>query len=133
MAAVGTVVERVGGLDAMRVILRDFYDRLFVDPMIGFFFAGRDKALLVERQLQFTAAALGGDIVYEGKPIPEAHAALPILPGHFDRRHKLLGDVLDAHGVDAEAREAWLAFDRSFRRAVLKLGAEVRDEHRGRK
>lgn len=129
-----TVVERVGGLDAMRVILRDFYDRLFADPMIGFFFAGRDKALLVERQLQFTAAALGAPgVVYEGKPIPEAHAGLPILKGHFDRRHKVLGDVLEAHGVDAESRAAWLAFDRSFRRAVLKQGADVRDELLGKK
>lgn len=128
-----TVVERVGGLDAMRVILRDLYDRLFVDPMIGFFFSGRDKELLVERQLQFTAAGLGASVVYEGKSIPDAHAGLPILKGHFDRRHKLLADVLDAHGVDAESRAAWLAFDRSFRRAVLKQGADVRDELRGRK
>jgi truncated hemoglobin YjbI len=118
------VVAAAGGLEGMRVILRDFYDRLFVDPMVGFFFAGRDKARLVELQLQFTARALGADVVYEGRPMPEAHAGLPpILPGHFDRRHKLLADVLAAHGVPDEAREAWLAYDRSFRRAVLRMGA----------
>jgi len=121
------VVALVGGLDAMRVILRDFYDRLFVDLIVGFFFAGRDKAQLVEHQLHFTARALGADVVYTGRSMPDAHAGLPpILQGHFDRRHKLLGDVLRAHAVPAAARDAWLDYDRSFRRAVLGAKASLR-------
>ena len=121
------VVALVGGLDGMRVILRDFYDRLFTDIIVGFFFAGRDKAQLVEHQLRFTARALGADVVYEGRSMPDAHAGLPpILQGHFDRRHKVLEDVLRAHGVPEAAREAWLAYDRSFRRAVLGAKASLR-------
>jgi truncated hemoglobin YjbI len=111
----------------MRVILRDFYDRLFVDLIVGFFFTGRDKPRLVEHQLHFTARALGADVVYSGRPMPEAHAGLPpILDGHFDRRHKLLGDVLREHAVPDAARDAWLAYDRSFRRAVLGAKASLR-------
>jgi truncated hemoglobin YjbI len=114
------VLAAVGGLEGMRAILRDAYARFAADLMIGFFFRGRDLAQLVEHQLRFTARALGADVVYEGRPIPEAHAALPpILPGHFDRRHALLAQVLREHAVPDDAREAWLAYDRSFRRAVL--------------
>jgi hemoglobin len=114
------VLAAVGGLPGMRAILRDFYARLAADLMVGFFFQGRDLAQLVEHQLRFTARALGADVAYEGRPIPEAHAALPpILPGHFDRRHALLAQVLRAHSVPDDAREAWLTYDRSFRRAVL--------------
>ena len=104
----------------MRAILRDFYDRLFTDLIVGFFFQGKDKAELVERQLQFTARSLGVDIEYRGQSMPKAHATLPpILPGHFDRRHKLLADVLEAHEVPDDIRKAWLDYDKSFRRAVV--------------
>ena len=115
------IVEQSGGLEGMRAILEDFYTRIFDDLLIGFFFRGRSKALLVERQLQFTARAFGADIVYMGASIPEAHAPLPpILAGHFDRRHKVLSDTLHAHQVPESARIAWLAFDRSFYRAVVR-------------
>ena len=114
------VVAAVGGLEAMRAILRDLYARLAADLMIGFFFQGRDLDRLVDHQLRFTARSLGADVIYEGRPIPEAHAALPpILPGHFDRRHALLAKVLADHAAPGDARDAWLAYDRSFRRAVL--------------
>ncbi len=114
------VLAAVGGLEGMRAVLRDLYTRLFADPMVGFFFQGRDLERLVEHQLRFTARALGADIAYTGRPLPEAHAGLPpILPGHFDRRHTLLAQVLRAHAVPDDAREAWLAYDRAFRRAVL--------------
>lgn len=113
--------ERLGGEDRARAIFRDLYDKLFADLLVGFFFAGKDKALLIERQLEFTARSLGANVAYHGKSMPEAHAPLPpILPGHFDRRHKLLADVLSAHGVDDELREAWLAYDKSFKRAVVR-------------
>jgi len=112
--------EEIGGLDGMRVILEDFYERLLRDVMVGFFFQGRDQRLLVERQLQFTARALGAPIVYQGQSIPKAHAGLPILAGHFDRRHQILKETLEAHQVPDAFRTRWLALDQSFRRAVIK-------------
>lgn len=126
-------VERMGGIDVVRAVLRDFYDRLFADPLVGFFFAGRDKPTLIERQLEFTARALGHDIAYAGRSMPEAHAGLPpILPGHFDRRHALLAAAVAAHAVPAAARDAWLAYDRSFRRAVLGAHAGLRKPNKER-
>ncbi|MBK8172354.1 MAG: group 1 truncated hemoglobin [Sandaracinaceae bacterium] len=121
------VIERIGGLDRMREVLRDFYDQLFDDMLVGFFFQGRDKKKLIERQLQFTARAFGAEIVYEGKSMPDAHGPLPpILPGHFDRRHRLLEEALRRHALPEDAIEVWLAYDKSFRRAVLGAKAGLK-------
>ena len=115
--------EQAGGEAAIRAVLEDLYERLFDDPMIGFLFEGHDRRKIVEAQLPFTRRMLGDTSArYEGRSIPDAHASLPILPGHFDRRHKLLADVLEAHRIPPAVREAWLRLDRGLRGAVLRVG-----------
>ena len=125
-----SLYDELGGEPALRAILVDLYDRLFVDPMIGFFFEGKDKAALVEHQLQFTARFLGGPSRYEGKSMPDAHAKLPLLGAHFDRRHHLLRQVLAAHAAPVGVAEEWLRVDQSLRTAVLKSGEEARERAR---
>jgi len=118
------------GEDKVRSVLRSLYDRLFVDPMVGFLFEGKDKVHIVEQQVAFTCRFLGGPQRYAGKPLPEAHAALPLLPGHFDRRHHLLATVLEQHGVPDDVRRAWLRIDESLRPSVLAAGVEAREKTR---
>jgi hemoglobin len=125
-----TLYEAIGGEDAVRAVLQDLYDRLFADPIVGFLFEGKDKAHIVEQQLAFTCRFLGGPQRYEGKPLPTAHAPLPLLPGHFDRRHHLLGIVLRAHHVPDAVREAWLGIDESLRTSVLASGEQAREKAR---
>ncbi len=112
--------EEIGGVVGMRRVLQDFYGRLLKDPMVGFFFAGKNVSELVERQLTFTARALGAPVAYSGRSIREAHARLPILPGHFDRRHRLLEETLDAHQVSEPLRSEWLKLDLALRHVVVK-------------
>ncbi len=121
-----SLYELVGGEAGLRSVLTSLYDRLFDDVMIGFFFAGKDKAKLIEHQLWFTARFLGGPSKYEGRSLPDAHAALPILPGHFDRRHHMLREVLEAHHVPPAVTAEWLRVDQSLRHAVIKAGEEAR-------
>jgi truncated hemoglobin YjbI len=125
-----SLYDEIGGEEGLRRVLRTLYDRLFDDPMIGFFFAGKDKEKLIEHQLWFTARFLGGPSRYEGRSLPDAHAALPILEGHFDRRHQILREVLEQHHVPAAVRAEWLRVDQSLRAAVIKSGAEARDRAR---
>lgn len=121
-----TLYEAIGGEAAVRAVLQTLYDQLFVDPIVGFLFEGKDKAHLVEQQLAFTCRFLGGPQRYTGKPLPEAHASLPLLAGHFDRRHHLLALALERHGVPAEVRKAWLDIDEGLRGSVLAAGAAAR-------
>ncbi len=125
-----TPYEAIGGQERVRAVVQALYDRLFVDPIVGFLFEGTDKAHIVEAQVAFTCAFLGGPERYSGKPLPEAHARLPLLPGHFDRRHWLLAETLRAHAVSAEVQAAWLRIDESLRPSVLAAGEEARERTR---
>ena len=99
---VPSLYEAIGGEPRVREVLQRLYDRLFVDPIVGFLFDGKDKARIVEQQLAFTCRFLGGPQTYDGLPLPQAHANLPLLPGHFDRRHRLLAQVLEECQVPLE-------------------------------
>jgi hemoglobin len=128
---VSSLYDAVGREDGVRRVVQALYDRLFDDRMVGFLFDGKDKTRIVERQVAFTCAFFGGPNRYEGMPLPQAHAGLPLLPGHFDRRHHLLAEVLAAQGIDADVRDAWLRLDESLRSSVLSAGAAARAKTRG--
>jgi hemoglobin len=112
-----TLFDQIGG-DRLRRVLEDFYDRVLSDPMIGFLFVGVDRDRLVQREWEFTARLLGARVPYTGRSMPEAHAASPILGGHFLRRQQLLREVLAAHDVPAAVSEAWLAHNDTLRPQV---------------
>jgi hemoglobin len=123
-----TPYDAIGGEAQVRGALQTLYDRLFEDPIVGFLFEGKDKAHIVEQQVLFTCGFLGGPQRYEGKPLPEAHANLPLLAGHFDRRHWVLKQVLEERGVPEEVRTAWLRIDQGLRTSVLAAGADAREK-----
>lgn len=125
-----SLYDDMGGEPALRAVLRTLYDRLFADLMVGFLFAGKDKEQLIEHQLWFTARFLGGPSHYTGRSLPDAHAALPLLPGHFDRRHHLLAQALAEHRVPEHVATEWLRVDQSLRTAVLRSGEEARAKAR---
>ncbi len=126
-----TPYEAIGGEAKVRAVLRTLYDKLFDDPMVGFLFEGRDKAHIVEQQVAFSCAFLGGPQKYIGKPLPEAHAKLPLLGGHFERRHHLLEQVLSEERVPAEVSRIWLRIDDGLRGSVLAAGEAARRATRG--
>ena len=126
-----TLYEAVGGEANVRAVLTTLYDQLFDDPIVGFLFRGKDKAHILEQQVAFTCRFLGGPQRYEGKPLPEAHASLPLLPGHFARRHYLLEQTLERHNVSETVRRAWLRIDEGLRTSVLAAGTEAREKTRG--
>jgi hemoglobin len=130
MPSLPSLYEAIGGERPVRAVLQALYDRLFDDAMIGFLFAGKSKAHIVEQQLAFTCQFLGGPQVYEGLPLPKAHAGLPLLPGHFDRRHRLLEQVLEAQGVPVEVKRVWLQIDSALRPSVLASAEEAREKTR---
>jgi hemoglobin len=125
-----TLYEAIGGEGAVRAILQSLYDKLFADPIVGFLFQGKDKARIVEQQLAFTCRFLGGPHRYEGKPLPEAHGELPLLAGHFDRRHRLLEETLAEHAVPADVARVWLNIDTNLRSSVLAAGESAREKTR---
>ena len=129
-ASMKTLYEEIGGEAAVRAIVQSLYDKLFADPMVGFLFEGKDKQHIVDEQLVFTCSFLGGPQHYAGKSLPVAHAQLPLLPGHFDRRHRLLSLTLDEQKVPPDVKRVWLGIDENLRSSVLAAGQEARDRTR---
>lgn len=127
------LVEELGGEERFREMMQVFYDRLFDDVLVGFLFQPHDKQRLVESQMAYLSAHLGDRSgTYDGPTIRAAHAHVPVLPGHFDRRHKLLRDILEEWDVPEHVKDEWLALDLSLRKFVVHLGATRRDELTGK-
>ena len=114
MSSDSTLFDRIGG-ERLRAVIEDFYDRVFADVMIGFMFAGKDRARLVDKEWELAARMLGADLRYSGRSMPEAHARVPITGGHFDRRTQILRETLAAHDVPEDVRDAWLGHVESLR------------------
>lgn len=106
------------GPDKLRVVITDFYDRLFDDMMIGFMFTGKPKQQLIDREWQFTANLLGGDVHYEGRTIRKAHARSPILGGHFERRLQILRETMADNQVPVPVQERWIEHTLALRPQV---------------
>lgn len=120
------LVDRLGGADPargperLRELLTIFYARLEHDPIVGFFFAPFDLAVIVEGQWGFLMRAFGAAERFHGRNPLVAHKDLPpILPGHFDRRIKVLREVLLEEGVDPDDVERWIKVENGFRRRML--------------
>lgn len=106
------------GPDKLRAVISDFYDRLFGDLMIGFLFHGKPKQQLIDREWEFTAKLLGGDVAYTGRTIRKAHARSPILGGHFERRLQILRETMADHDVSDAVQERWIEHTLALRPQV---------------
>ena len=98
-----------------------FYDRLVTDPIVGFFFAGKDLAKVVDGQHGFLMRVFQETERFDGIHPSKAHVDLPpILRGHFDRRLVVLREVLSELGVDPEDVDAWIKVEEGMRRLVQR-------------
>ena len=104
--------EKLGGESGLKDHIRAFVARAHADLIIGFLFQSADLELLVEREAQFAARHLGGELTYTGRPLGQVHGPLRINTGHFRRRHVLLANTLRERGVEEEVIERWLEAER---------------------
>ena len=111
-------------------MITDFYSRIFGDVMIGFLFEGKNRQHLIDREYEFTASFLGGDVKYTGRPMRTAHAQSPIFGGHFERRLQILRETLRDHAVDPEVQQVWIDHTLALRAQITArqgLGVQGHD------
>ena len=51
-----SLFDQLGGEPKLRAIIDDFVERLFADPMIGFFFRKSSKERIKAKEYEFTGA-----------------------------------------------------------------------------
>ena len=96
---IDTIYERIGGYEALEVVVEDFYCRVLDDDHLSGFFAGANMSRLKGRQVEFFAAALGGPRAYIGAPMRQVHQGRGITMDHFNLVAGHLQDSLCAAGV----------------------------------
>jgi hemoglobin len=128
-ASAPSLFEQLGGELQLRLIIGRFVDRVFDDPMIGFFFRRASKVRIKEKEYELAAHHLGAKVEYTGRPIRQAHEAHPITGGHFMRRRKILEETLAEFGAPDNVRQAWLGQVEALRHQVTRdSGSECTHE-----
>ncbi|MBV8789324.1 MAG: group 1 truncated hemoglobin [Mycobacterium sp.] len=97
-----SVYDRIGGHEALEVVVEDFYVRVLADDQLSSFFTGTNMNRLKGKQVEFFAAALGGPEPYSGAPMKQVHQGRGITMHHFSLVAGHLSDALAAAGVPAE-------------------------------
>lgn len=113
-----TPFERAGGEPVVRGIVDRFVDRAFDDVIIGFFFAGKDRAGIKTHEYAHAAAVLGARVPYTGRPIAPLHRPLRINAGQFRRRLAILRTEIERAGLPADIAELWLDAQRAMERQI---------------
>lgn len=94
-----TIYDRIGGHEALEVVVEDFYVRVLADHQLSGFFTGTNMNRLKGKQVEFFAAALGGPEPYTGAPMKQVHQGRGITMLHFNLVAGHLSDALVAAGV----------------------------------
>jgi hemoglobin len=96
------IYAKIGGHEAIEVVVEDFYVRVLADDQLASFFTGANMSRLKGKQVEFFAAALGGPEPYTGAPMKQVHQGRGITMHHFSLVAGHLGDALTAAGVPSE-------------------------------
>ena len=94
-----SIYDRIGGHEAIEVVVEDFYLRVLADDQLSGFFTGTNMNRLKGKQAEFIAAALGGPEPYTGAPMKQVHQGRGITMHHFSLVAGHLAGALAAAGV----------------------------------
>jgi hemoglobin len=124
-----TLLERIGGEDAVKAVINAFYDKVFTDPFLLPFFANTDFAKQRVRQTQFIVKLMGGKASNANEYMRNAHRKFVQEMGlndtHFDAVAGHLVATMTEFKVPAELiAEAGAALE-SLRDDVLDRPAKA--------
>jgi hemoglobin len=119
---IDTIYERIGGYEALEVVVEDFYCRVLDDHHLSGFFAGTNMKRLKGKQVEFFAAALGGPKPYIGVPMRQVHQGRGITMDHFNLVAGHLQESLCAAGVPEDTIAEILG-------AIAPLARDIASDH----
>ena len=79
-----TLLEQLGGRDAVEAVVARFYEKVLADASLAPFFRNMSMSRLHQHQVDFFVTVLGGQNVYRGRDMVRAHAGMGITDAHFD-------------------------------------------------
>ena len=80
----GSLYERLGGMESIAAVVEDFRDRVAKDDRINQKFAKTDLVRLRKMLIDQVCEAAGGPCKYTGRSMKEAHDGMRVTSGEFD-------------------------------------------------
>ncbi len=118
-----TLLERIGGVDALHTLVGAFYFNVLNDPRVAPFFKDIDFLKVLDHQRRFLTQAFGGAREYSGRSLRAAHSHLVRDAGlqaeHFDAIADILRYTLNDLNFSDPVIEEVLAVVESVRADVL--------------
>ena len=108
-----SLYTRVGGYDALALVVDDFIVRLATDKRFERFFAGfsnDSKQRLRQHILDQFCKAAGGPCVYLGRDMKTTHGGLGITEADWDAAAKHLVAAMDKYKVPQAEKDELMAF-----------------------
>lgn len=108
-----SLYARLGGYDAIALVVDDFITRLATDKRFERFFAGfsdDSKMRLRQHILDQFCKAAGGPCVYMGRDMKTTHKGLGITEADWDAAAKHLVAALDKYKVPQAEKDELMAF-----------------------
>jgi hemoglobin len=115
-----SLYQRLGGRQAIVLVVDDFVGNVARDKRINGFFADTDIPRLKRLLVQQICAASGGPCQYEGRSMREAHRGLNIRNADFNALVEDLVITLDKFGVGEREQRELLTVLGSLRRDVVQ-------------
>jgi hemoglobin len=104
-----SLYDRLGGEPAIDALTTAFYDRVLGDIELKPFFEHTSMGKLRAMQREFLCAALGGPVIYTGKPIAYVHQGRGITAQHFAKFVQHFLETLRDFGVSDEDADEVIA------------------------
>ena len=94
-----TLLQELGGREAVELVVASFYEKVMADPLLEGFFRGVQMSRLYKNQADFFCAALGQPDAYRGRDMRSLHAGMNIGDAEFDAVAVHLTNALTECGV----------------------------------
>jgi hemoglobin len=117
----GSLYERLGGLDAITAVVDAFVARCAGDGRINAKFARSDVPRLKKMLVDQVCEAAGGPWTYTGRTMKETHDGMGVTAGEFDALVEDLIATLDEFGVPKAEQDELLGLLGPMRGEIVEV------------
>jgi hemoglobin len=115
-----SLFDRLGGLPAIEVVVKEFVKTTGADPRIAQFFTNADIPRLEKLMVEQICEGTGGPCKYSGKSMKESHTGMKVKEEHFTAFIEDLIATLDKFKVGEREKAEVLAAFNSMKADVVE-------------
>lgn len=114
------LIQRIGGRETLQKVHKSLYNKLFAHPWLKLYFQDSSRPQIENQQTDFMTNAMGGFVLFVGKPPIPTHMNMNITEELFDLRHNYLKQAISECEIPEDLASEWLKIDWAFRKAICK-------------